>query len=77
MLTLCLIRPNILLIMHEPIMSIRSRINNGPVNADNKVAFHEDFVNHSLNHLSLASHCHFCFFSLSLSLAMESLITPE
>ena len=26
-------------------MSIRSRNNNGPVNADNKVAFHEDFVN--------------------------------
>ena len=58
-------------------MSIRSRNNNGPVNADNKVAFHEDFVNHSLNHLSLASHCHICFFSISLSLAMEFLITPE
>jgi hypothetical protein len=76
-LTLCLIKAIILLIMHGPIVNIRSRINNGSVNADNKVVFHENFVNYLLNHLSLASHSHFHFSSLSLSLAVESLIAPE
>lgn len=63
--------------MHGPNVRTKSKIKRGPINEEIKVVSHGDLLNHPSNHPCCSSLSLLLLSSLSLSLAIESLITPD